>query len=141
MSTDVNKAVVRRFYEQVFNQQRLDLIPDLVTPDYIYHDPESPTLGPEGVQQMAGGFLAALPDLQFAFDDLIGEGDKVVMRFTVRGTHRGEMMGIAATGTAVTIRGIMISRVVEGRIAEEWEAWDALGLTKQLQAAATAAPA
>ena len=90
--------------------------------------------GAAGLLQVVGMIRGALPDLRRTIDDAISEGDRVVVRFTDRGTHRGELMGIPPTGRAVTVEGINIARVAEGRIQELWHIEDLLGLMQQLGA-------
>jgi predicted ester cyclase len=84
------------------------------------------------MKEFLAPYFAAFPDLQFTVEDEIAEGDKVTTRYTARGTHRGELMGMAPTGKHVTVTGIFISRVEEGKLAEMWLNWDALGLMQQL---------
>ena len=88
--------------------------------------------GPEGVKRLAAMVHAAFPDLNFTIEDLIAEGDKVVYRYTIRGIHQNDFMGIPATGKAVKVTGIHIYRIGDGKLQEEWENWDMLGLLRQL---------
>src|SRR5437764_164045 len=90
MSTDANKAVVRRMVEEVVQQHKVDVVDDLVTPDVVYHSmPPGMPQGVEGYRALMSAFITAFPDLQLTIDDLIAEGDRVVARFTGRGTHQG----------------------------------------------------
>ncbi len=88
--------------------------------------------GPEGWKQVAGMYLNAFPDVILTIDDLIAEGDKVVVRWTARGTDRGELAGVAPSGRPVTVPGIIISRVLNGRIVENHEIFDNLGMFQQI---------
>jgi predicted ester cyclase len=102
-----------------------------------WHDPFAPPglVGPQGVKDyLYEPWFAAFPDAQFTLEDLIAEGDKVTFRATLRGTHRGEFMGIAPTGKHVTMTAIGIGRIEEGKIAEGWQSTDVLGLLQQLGA-------
>jgi steroid delta-isomerase-like uncharacterized protein len=133
MSTEDNKAVVRRFYEEVMNQKNravLDQVFDLNVVDH-FAPPGTPG-GLEGARQTLGMFLSAFPDLHFTVEDLIAEGDKVVARATLSGTQQGTFMGIPATGKHVTIRGIEINRFEGGKSVEHWVEMDTLGLMQQL---------
>jgi steroid delta-isomerase-like uncharacterized protein len=133
MSMEENKALFRRFIEEIINQGNLAIVDELFGSDYIYHAPGSPEFrGPEGVNQFVMMYRSAFPDLHLTVEDLIAEGDKVVTRWTMRGTHRGELMGIPATGKQVSVPGIVISRFANGKIVEEWENFDTLGLMQQL---------
>jgi len=133
MSTEDNKAVVRRFYEEVMNQKKravLDEVFDLNVVDH-FAPPGTPG-GLEGARQTLGMFLTAFPDLHFTVEDLIAEGDKVVARATLSGTQQGTFMGIPATGKRMTITGIDINRFVGGKSVEHWVEMDRLGLMQQL---------
>ncbi len=131
--TEDNKALNRRFVEEVINQGNIEAIDELIDPGVVDHAalPGFPT-GREGAKQFFAMMRSAFPDLHLTIEDMIAEGDKVVMRSTWSGTHQGEFMGIPATGRRVTVSAIDISRVADGRIVEHWEQSDALGLMQQL---------
>ena len=131
--TEDNKALNRRFVEEVINEGNLDAIDELLDPGVVDHaaPPGVPT-GREGAKQFFAIVRSAFPDLHHTIEDMIAEGDKVVMRSTWSGTHQGEFMGIPATGRRVRVSAIDISRVADGRIVEHWEQSDALGLMQQL---------
>jgi steroid delta-isomerase-like uncharacterized protein len=134
MSAD-NKALVRRYVEEVLNKKNLALIDELFASNFIDHDSSMPEArGPAGVKGLAAMAHAAFPDLQFTVKDMVAEGDKVVYRYSLRGTHKGDFMGIAATGKQINVTGIHIYRVSDGKLQEEWENWDMLGLMRQLGA-------
>ncbi|MCI0391732.1 MAG: ester cyclase [Acidobacteria bacterium] len=136
MSTEENKTVVRRLIEEFWNQGQLSVADELYSTDAVHRDPVTPDLGsgPESIKQLRTLYGTSFPDQQFTVDDLVAEGDKVVLRWTVRGTHQGELMGIAPTGQQVTVTGITIYRLANGKIAEEVTSWDAFGLMQQLGA-------
>ena len=131
--TEDNKALNRRFVEEVINQGNIEAIDELIDPGVVEHaaPPGVPT-GREGAKQFFAIVRSAFPDLHHTIEDMIAEGDKVVMRSTWSGTHQGEFMGIPATGRRVRVSAIDISRVADGRIVEHWEQSDALGLMQQL---------
>ena len=135
MSAEENKAIHRRLFEEVLNQGKLDVIDEIIADDYIYHIPGSPDIhGPEGLKQYVSMGRTSFPDIKFTVDDQIAEGDKVVTRFTVTGTHKGEFMGIPPTGVQTTWTGIVIARVADGKFVEAWVNSDALGMLQQLGA-------
>ena len=112
------------------------LIDELIAPGYVGHDPTQPEpiRGRDGYRQFVDTYQSAFADARVTIDDQIAEGGQVVTRWTGRGTHTGELMGIAPTGKEVTVSGITISRLENGKIAEEWELMDALGMLVQLGA-------
>ncbi len=137
MSTEENKAIVRRAIEEVFSAQgNLDVADELYAPDYVGRNPVSPedVRGPEGVKEEASMYRNAFPDVRLMIEDQVAEGDKVVSRWIGVGTHQGEMMGVAPTGNRVRVDGMTIDRFEDGMIVEEWEIFDAMGLMQQLGA-------
>jgi steroid delta-isomerase-like uncharacterized protein len=134
MSAEENKDLARRSWEMLVNQQNPDAIDELYTPNFVWHEPDEDIQGPEEARQFLGMYLSAFPDMRVSVEDEIAEGDKVVTRWTIRGTHRGELMGIAPTDEQVEIKGITIHRIEGGRIAEEWERYDNLSVMQQLGA-------
>jgi len=133
MSTEENKALIRRFVEEIVNKGNIALIDELVAANYIDHSsPPGAPSGIEGSKQFTNLFRMAFPDIHITLDDLIAEGDKVVSRFTMRGTNKGEFLGIPPTGKQVTITGIHIDRFAGGKLVEHWGQQDTLGLMQQL---------
>jgi steroid delta-isomerase-like uncharacterized protein len=134
MSTEENRALIRRLYEDVFNQRNLALVDELCTSDQAFHNPPTTLHGREEFKQLLSLYLTAFPDARFTVEDVIAEGDRVASRYTFRGTHQGELMGIAPTGKQVTVSGIIMNRIVGGQVAEGWLNFDALGMLQQLGA-------
>jgi predicted ester cyclase len=134
MSVEENKAIVRRMFEEVQNKGNLVAADELIATNYIDHNPISPGLAPglEGIKQGLALLREAMPDLWVTIEDMVAEGDKVTTRVTARFTHKGEFMGIAPTGKQVTIPGISIMRIADGKIVEEWTSSDQLGMMMQL---------
>jgi steroid delta-isomerase-like uncharacterized protein len=134
--SEENKAILRRVNEEVFTQGNLDLVGELLSPDYVLHDPGVPGGELRGTdrfkQQWVSMFRNAFPDLELSVEDQVAEGDKVVTRYTGRGTHQGELMGIPPTGNKAVVSGTITSRLSGGRIEEEWNNFDALGMMQQL---------
>jgi steroid delta-isomerase-like uncharacterized protein len=136
MSTEQNKAMDRRVYEEVWNGGNLAVIDELVAANYVDHDQEPPGAleGVEGLKQSVTMYRTAFPDVHFTVEDQIAEGDRVVTRWTARGTHQGAFMGIPPTGKQAMVTGISITRVASGKVVEGWTNFDALGLLQQLGA-------
>ncbi len=130
-----NKEIVRRVATEPWTGN-FDVVDELVAEDYVGYDPAmpEPTRGREGVKQFYSEFLAAYPDASLTIEHQIAEGDYVATRWTGRGTQKGDLMGIPATGKQVTVSGITVSRLKGGKIAEEWITWDTLGMMQQLGA-------
>jgi steroid delta-isomerase-like uncharacterized protein len=130
-----NKDVLRRFYEEFWTKGNVDVIDDLIADDYVDHQP-LPDLpgGKAGFAELIRVWKAGFPDGGETVDDLIAEGDMVVGRFTFRGTHTGEFMGIAPTGRTVSMTGIDVVRVHDGKIVEFWYAEQLHDLLRQLDA-------
>lgn len=132
MSPEANKAIIRR-YRDMHNNNTLGDLDQIVAADLISHSslPGVPA-GPEGGRMVHQGSLAAFPDGHTATNDLIAEGDRVVERFTFTGTQRGDFMGIPASGKRVTVTGMSIFRIADGKIVEHWGENDGIGLLAQL---------
>ena len=131
--TEANKALVRRFFDEVMNEGRLDLVAELFAPEYVNrhaHPGQQP--GPDGVRQLVTNVRRAFPDLVETVDDLVAEGDRVGLRLTLRGTHLGAFRGAEATGKRVEVMGMAIVRVEAGRIAEGWFFFDREAMWEQL---------
>jgi len=131
--SEENKALLRRWLEEGANKGNLALFDELYG-DCMYYSPATGGLKREALKQFIASLLAAFPDGRWAIEDQVAEGDKVATRWSFTGTHQGELMGVAPTGKQVTTSGMVIDRIVEGKIVEEWEEWDALGLMQQLGA-------
>lgn len=133
MSEQDNKAVVRRYYDEVLNQRNIDLLDELAVEDYVEHDPfPDQGNGRADLKARVAGFCAAFNPLQFTIQDMIAEGDKVVVRWTNAGTDSGGFMGIPATGKDFGVAGIDIHVVRDGKLAEHWHVVDLLTQMQQL---------
>ncbi len=136
MSAEQNKAIVRRFLEAV-DTGDIAILDEFVAPNYNDHNPPPyPGLAPglEGAKQAFALSLAAFSDFHHTIHDQIAAGDKVVTRITAYGTHTGELIGIPPTGKQVTMTGIAIHRIANGKLVEHWAQIDAFGLLQQLGA-------
>jgi steroid delta-isomerase-like uncharacterized protein len=128
-----NEALVRRYIEEAWNKGNVGLIDEMMTNDYArYTSGPAKPLNREGQKQRITTLREAFPDLHFTVDDLIAEGDKMVIRLTARGTHQGRFQGISPTGRSVTVTGIDITLFADGKIVEQWAEMDSLGLLQQL---------
>ena len=126
-----NKDFIQAFNEDFWNNQNVAAFEKYFTGDFISHLPDADMNGEQFIG-FSQAFFAAFPDLHVTTDDLIGEGDKVVKVWTAHCTHKGELMGIPATGKAIVVKGIEVFRIVDGKIAENWMSMDNLGMLQQL---------
>jgi steroid delta-isomerase-like uncharacterized protein len=128
-----NKELVRRCIEQALNTGNLNVVDEVLANDYVYREPTvGERRGREGFKQLITMYRTAFPDVRLTVEQQIAEGDLVVTRWTARGTHRGELFGTAPTNKQVTVQGIVISRISNGKIVEEVESYDALGMLRQI---------
>jgi steroid delta-isomerase-like uncharacterized protein len=132
---EANKALYRRWFDEVVSEGNLALADELLADDYAMHFPgiDAP-VDREGHEQLVLMFRTGFPDWVETVEDVIAEGDRVVVRVVGRGTHEGEFQGIPPTGRRVIATGVGIARIANGQIAETWAAYDALGLLRQLGA-------
>ena len=133
MSAQENKALVRRFVEEVQSGGNIDAIDELCSPEFVNHSaPPGVPSNCEGVKQLTVMFRQAFPDSYFTVEDMIAEGDKVATRKIFHGTHQGTFMGIPPTGQQVSIGLIDVVRVADGKVVEHWSMGDNLGMMQQL---------
>jgi steroid delta-isomerase-like uncharacterized protein len=137
--SEQNKEIVRASFEPL--EDILSAHERLYGADWVGHFPGMPPLDAAGHRQYSEIMIAAFPDLERTIEDLVAEGDKVVARWTAKGTHTGDFQGIPPTGRVATSSGITIFRIVDGRIVEEWSESDMLGLLQQVGAIPSGAPA
>lgn len=126
-------ASARRYVDELYNKHNKAIVYELVAPDFVYRTAEPP-ISPdrEGLIQEATFAHTAFPDLRFTVDDLIVTGDKMVMRWTIRGTHEGDFYGFPPTHKQVAFSGLTLARISDGKVAESWSFGDELGLMQQL---------
>ena len=130
-----NKAILRRFFEEIFNQQKISVADEIVAENYVNHNAAPGELpGREGLKQFVAYLHAGNEGITFTIEDQVAEGEKVVTRLTLTGTHTGEFAGIPATGESFSFEAMNIHRVVDGRVHEAWIQWDALGWMQQIGA-------
>jgi steroid delta-isomerase-like uncharacterized protein len=131
--SEQNKAIARRFYEEVFNKQNVNAIDDVCAPNFVDHSAmpgQAP--GAEGLKQIFGMYLKGFPDIRVKIEEMIAERDLVATRFTGEATHRGELFGTPATGKNMTFNGIDIIRVTNGKVVEAWHQGDDMIALMQL---------
>ena len=136
MTTEQNKALIRRFYEEVWNNGNFDVAEEIFAADYLRHDlrPGKALPGPEGQKRIAADFRAAFPDLAMQVDFMIAEGDMVMARWTTEGTNTGQWGNVPPTGKRAKFSGVNIFRIANGRVVELWNHRDDPGLMQQLEA-------
>jgi steroid delta-isomerase-like uncharacterized protein len=134
VSAEANKAVVRRYLEEVWNQGNLAAIDELVAPTFVLHDNPYPddAPGPAGVRSAYAQQSASFPDQHYTIEDIFAEGEKVTVRATYSFTHRTEVAGVPPTGKRIAVRDLNVYRVVDQQIAEQWWAYDVAGMLQQL---------
>ena len=135
--SEENKAVVRRWFDEVWNQGREATIDELFPAEGVAHglgDSESDVHGPTEFKPFAANIRESIPNTQIRVEDIISEGDRVAVRVTLEGTHTGNGLGVPPTGRKVSIQGIIILRMVDGQIVEAWNSYDQLGLLRQIGA-------
>jgi predicted ester cyclase len=133
--TAANKALLRRFYEQVYVHWDMALADEVVSPRFTSHDwPDGIGTGPRAFRDYYAAMRSAVPDARYEVDDLIAEGDRVVVRWTMRGTHEGYFGDIAPSGHAIALKGIAIYRVQNDKLMERWVVSDLHGLLEEIGA-------
>lgn len=128
---DLNKAIVRRVLEEGMTRHDTSVIAEIY-PNCVYHSPVNGELRGDAFREFVASILLAFPDAFATVLDQIAEGDKVMTHWSFTGTHKGKLLGIPPTGRRVTVTGICIDRIIDGKIVEEWEEWDSLGMMRQL---------
>lgn len=135
MSSETNKTVSRRFFNEVFGKGNLAVADEIIVKDHINTGPGNPPgllPGIEGTKQLVTMYRNAFPDVHFTIDEQLAEGDKVMTRWTAHGTHQGELAGIPATGKSSTVTGVAVDRIVNGKITESWGIFDEFGMMQEL---------
>jgi len=141
-SAEANKELLRRFYKEVYVDWNMELVDEVVSPQFISHDwPESGPTGPQAFRDYYAAIRSAVPDARYEVDDLIAEGDRVVVRWRLLGTHKGEFSGIAPTGRPIVLKGVAIYRVESGMLMERWVVSDLYGALEQIRGTSSASHA
>lgn len=133
--TENNKAAIRKFVDEVINQNRMERMEDLVVEDFVELDPmPGQRQGREGLKEVIGAMRAAFPDMHWVVEEMVAEEDKVVTRFTWTGTHRGTFLGVPATGRSVKVKGVAIDQLESCKLSYSRLMMDSLGIMQQLGA-------
>ena len=132
MAQNDNKKLSKRLFEEVWNKGNLDIIEEFIASDYIIHMGSKDLIGVDRYKNFIRAYRRAFPDISYTVDDLIAEDDKVVERWTARGTHKGEIWGIPPTNKKLIVSGIDIVRIVDGKMVERWGQFDFQGMMEQL---------
>jgi steroid delta-isomerase-like uncharacterized protein len=134
-----NKTIVRRLYQEVWNERRLKVADELISTSHALADPNTSgaQTGPEAYKAQVRRLVSAFPDLKLKVQDMICDKDKVVAAWTISGTHKGEYNGITATNKKVAVEGITIHQIADGKILDSLVSWDMLGLLKKIGAIVT----
>ena len=133
MPSEDNKALVRRFVDEVQSAGNTDLIDEICSPEFVNHSPPPGIPADcEGIKIVTAMFRGAFPDSHFTIEDMVAEGDKVVIRVGISATHKGELLGIPPTENRLTLSAIELYRLAEGKIDEQWVQVDTLGMMQQL---------
>ena len=135
MSTDENVQLMRRWFQEVWNDGRVQTVYDLMAPGAVARGQraaEAEIRGPEEFVKFVHEIRGAFPDIEITLEDIFGAGDKVVMRWSAVMTHTGDALGLPPSGRTVRSRGISIARMKDGKIVEGWDNWDQLGMLEQI---------
>lgn len=129
-----NRQIVTRYFEEVWNQGKLEVLDELIAPNYVNHNPGAPNpkLGPEGLKPIVAAMRKGIPDIKYTILDMVVTSDKVAVRVVMTGTQTGELFGIPPTGRKVTVNQFQFERIENGKIVEHWRQTDDLGMLKQL---------
>src|SRR5712691_4412496 len=139
-TTELHKTLVRRWIDEVWNKGDFAVVDELFATTYVHRTRTATIPNLEAFKKSISVFRAGLPDVQVTIEDLLTDGDKVVTRWVITGTHRGEVLGFAPTNKQIRLTGITIQRVVDGKIAESWVEFDAGGLRQQLGSSSPGKP-
>ena len=139
--TAANEALLRRFYREVYADWNMAMVDEVVSPRFTSHDWPAGATGPQAFRKYYAALKAAVPDARYEVDDIIGEGDRVVVRWRMLGTHTGDFRGIAPSGRAITLRGVAIYRVEGGKLVERWVVSDLYGALEEARVSEPSAPA
>jgi steroid delta-isomerase-like uncharacterized protein len=140
MSSNLNKSLIRRNFEEGLNRRNFSTFDQLIAADFVHHSFPASIPGPEGYKQILAMFTAGFPDLRVTLEDIVAEGDRVMTRGYFTGTHKGAFMGIPPTGKTVRVSYMDVWRLEDGRIAENWVQLDMMALAQQLGCAPRPAP-
>ena len=125
-------TTIQTWMSEAINGDNLAVVDELAHPDYVYRNPTEELRGAEAVKGLFAAYRAGFPDFHVRVDERVADSERIAQAFTMTGTHRGEFMGIPATGKAIEVHGVVFSRFADGKIVEEWEVIDQLAFLQQL---------
>lgn len=134
MKIEKNKILIERYFEEVWNQGKLEVLDEIIDADYINHSPgmPNPERGPQGLKPIVAGIRKAFPDLKFEIKNMVVTDEQVAIHCIMHGTHKADLFGIPPTGKVITVNQMQIERIIDGKIVEHWRQSDDLGLLQQL---------
>ena len=134
MKTEENKILIKRYFEEVWNQGKLEVLDEIIDANYINHSPgmPNPERGPKGLKPIIAGIRKAFPDLRFEIKNMVVTDDQVAIHCIMYGTHKSDLFGMAPTGKLVKVNQMQIERIINGKIVEHWRQSDDLGMLQQL---------
>lgn len=134
MKIEENKVLIRRYFEEVWNQGNLDILDEIIDINYINHSPgqPNPERGPKGLKPIIAGIRKAFPDLKFEIKNMVITDEQAAIHCVMHGTHTGDLFGMAPTGKIVKVNQMQIEHIVNGKIIEHWRQSDDLGMLQQL---------
>lgn len=134
MKTQQNEKIIKRYFEEAWNQGKLEVLDEIIAPDYVNHSPgmPNPLPGPEGLKPIIEGLRKAFPDLHFTIENMVVTENQVAIHSIMSGTHEGDLFGLPATGKKVNVNQLQIERIENGKIVEHWRQSDDLGMMRQL---------
>lgn len=134
MLQNKNIQLIKRYFDEVWNNGQLEVLDDIISPDYINHNPgmPNPIPGPDGLKPIIVGIRKAFPDLKYVIENMVVSDDQVAIQTTMHGTHTGDFFGVAPTYKTVRVNQMQIERISNGKIIEHWRVTDELVLLKQL---------
>ena len=132
-----NKELLRRFYKEVYVDWNMSLVDEVVSSQFVSHDWSEGLAGPQAFRDYYSALRSAVPDARYEVDDLIAEGDRVVVRWRLLGTHKGAFRGLAPTGRAIVLKGVAIYRVEDGKLLERWVVSDLYGALEEIRSSSS----
>ena len=134
MSKTDNEKLIRKYFDEVWNRGKLEMLNDIIAPIYINHNPgmANPVPGPEGLKPIIAGIRKAFPDLNYVIENIVVSDDQVAVYTTMHGTHKGDFFGLAPTNKVINVSQMQIERIENNQIVEHWRVTDELTLLKQL---------
>lgn len=132
--SDSNELLIRRYFKEVWNAGKIEVLDEIIAPDYINHNPgmPNPIPGPEGLKPIVAGIRKAFPDLKYVIKNMVVTDDQVAVNTIMHGTHKGDFFGLAPTNKVIKVGQMQIERIVNNKIVEHWRITDELTMLRQL---------